>query len=282
MTKHPRLYEDNRYVYPVLSRRSKGISVGINLNPDKVCNFDCIYCQVDRTVPPVYRKVNLDILERELRQLLAWVDDGTLFRRPPFTNIPDRLKRVNDIAFSGDGEPTSYPRFLEVVELAGRVRDEFELSDVKLIVITNCTLFHRPHVKRALAFLDQHNGEIWAKLDAGTAAYYHLIDRTRIPFDRVVRNIVDAAKARPVVIQSLFMRVHGEPPSHAEIEAYCGILNDVLTSGGGLKLIQLYTIARRPTEPYVTPLSDAEMDALGEQVGQAVDAPVEVYYGVSG
>jgi len=279
---HSRLYEDNRYVYPVLSRRSKGLSIGINLNPDKVCNFDCIYCQVDRTVPPVYREVELHILEQELRLLLTWVRDGTLFHRPPFTNIPDHLKRVNDIAFSGDGEPTSYPQFSEVVELAARVRDECGLADVKLIVITNCTLFHRPRIKRALTFLDRHNGEIWAKLDAGTAAYYHLIDRTRIPFDRIVRNIIDAAKVRPLVIQSLFMRVQDEPPAQSEIDAYCGLLNDVLASGGRLKLIQLYTIARRPAESYVTPLTDAEMDALGERVSKAVAVPMEVYYGVSG
>ena len=48
-TQHERRFEANRFVYPVLSRRSKGLSLGVNLNPDKVCNFDCIYCQVDRT-----------------------------------------------------------------------------------------------------------------------------------------------------------------------------------------------------------------------------------------
>ena len=47
-TQHQRSFEWNRFVYPVLSRRSKGLSVGVNLNPDKICNFDCIYCQVDR------------------------------------------------------------------------------------------------------------------------------------------------------------------------------------------------------------------------------------------
>ncbi|MEX0791938.1 MAG: radical SAM protein, partial [Pirellulaceae bacterium] len=47
-TQHERGFEANKFVYPVLSRRSKGISLGVNLNPDKRCNFDCIYCQVDR------------------------------------------------------------------------------------------------------------------------------------------------------------------------------------------------------------------------------------------
>ena len=49
---HPRYFGQNSFVYPVLSRRADGISVGINLNPDKACNFDCIYCQVDRSKKP--------------------------------------------------------------------------------------------------------------------------------------------------------------------------------------------------------------------------------------
>jgi len=279
MTKHPRLWEENRYVYPVLSRRSKGISVGVNLNPDKICNFDCIYCQVDRVIPPVYREVDLEILDRELDQLLACFQDGILFQRPPFTNIPDHLKRVNDIAFSGDGEPTSHPKFTDIVRRAVAVRDGYGLQDVKIIVITNCSLFHRETVIRAFEFLDRHNGEIWAKLDAGTASYYNLIERTRIPFDRIVKNIKDAARVRPLVIQSLFMRVHNEPPSSEEIDAYCSILNDV-AENSGLKFIQLYTIARHPAESYVSPLSDEEMDHLGRYVGDRVDVSVEVYYGV--
>ncbi len=50
-TQHSRSWQSNRYVYPVISRRSKGLSIGVNLNPDKVCNFDCVYCCVDRTHP---------------------------------------------------------------------------------------------------------------------------------------------------------------------------------------------------------------------------------------
>lgn len=280
VSRHPRRYEDNRYVYPVLSRRSRGISIGVNLNPDKICNFDCIYCQVDRTVPPVYRDVDLDILADELRRLLAWVRDGTLFERPPFTRIPAPLKRVNDIAFSGDGEPTSYPRFYDAVRLAAGIRDAFALPGVKLVVITNASLFHRAAVKKTLAYLDAHHGEIWAKLDAGTEAYYHRIERTRVSFNRIVQNLIDAAQRRPLVIQSLFMRVHDAPPPPEEIAAYCDILRKVRAAEGGLKFVQLYTVARKPAETYVTPLSDEEMDALGQTVRKQTGVPVEVYYGV--
>ena len=280
VSSHPRLWEDNRYVYPVLSRRSKGISIGVNLNPDKICNFDCIYCQVDRSIAPMYRDVDLDVLTSELQQLLTWVRDDTLFQRPPFTSVPAHLKRVNDIAFSGDGEPTSYPGFRDVVRISAETRDSFGLGDVKLVVITNGTLFHRPAVREALAFLDEKNGEIWAKLDAGTPEYYHKIERTKVAFAQIVENIKSAAKLRPIVIQSLFMNVDGGPPPITEIDAYCRILSDVLQQGGRLKLIQLYTVARNPAESIVTPLSDESMDRLGNYVREHIPTPVEVYYGV--
>jgi hypothetical protein len=69
--RHERGWADNRYVYAVVSRRSGGLSVGVNLNPDKGCNFDCIYCQVDRTIPPVVRTVDLDRLATELDLVLT-------------------------------------------------------------------------------------------------------------------------------------------------------------------------------------------------------------------
>jgi len=167
-TQHSRSWRDNRFVYPVISRRSKGLSIGVNLNPDKICNFDCIYCCVDRTTPPTIRDVDLELLRDELSHMLELFKSGELFRQPPFEETPSHLRRLNDIAFSGDGEPTSYPQFQEACQLSASLLQQASLNDTKLVVITNATLFHQPRVQRALEFLDHHNGEIWAKLDAGT------------------------------------------------------------------------------------------------------------------
>src|SRR3954465_12685483 len=90
-TDHPRLFDENTFVYPVLSRRSRGISVGVNLNPDKVCNFDCIYCQVDRRSAAVTRFVEVDRLLDEIDQTLDLVTSGDLYRDPKFAGIPAPL-----------------------------------------------------------------------------------------------------------------------------------------------------------------------------------------------
>ena len=278
---HERRWADNRYVYAVVSRRSGGVSVGVNLNPDKACNFDCIYCQVDRTVTPVVRKVDLERVAAELDAVLAAERDGSLYAARPFDQLPPDRRGLRDIAFSGDGEPTTYPRFREAVELAAAARRRFGLEETKLVLITDASYLAKPKVREALAVMDANNGEIWAKLDAGTEEYFRLVDRPNVTLQAVVANIVDAARVRPVVIQSLFMRVDDEPPPATEIEAYCGRLNGILSAGGRLKAVQVYTIARVPAERFVTPLADAELDALAAEVRRVVAVPVQVYYGVS-
>lgn len=276
---HRRSFDDNRYVYAVVSRRSKGVSIGVNLNPDKVCNFDCIYCQVDRRTPATVRDVELPRLLAELREMVEHVVSGQLFAAGRFANTPLHLRRLNDVAFSGDGEPTTSPEFPAVVAAAAELRRERRLDDLKLIVITNATRLHHPPVAQALQVLDANNGEIWAKLEAGTEAYYHAIERTTVPFAKVLANITSAAQAWPIVIQSMFLKMHGVPPSAAELGAYCDRLNEILQAGGKIKLVQVYTVARDPAETWVSSLSDAEVDGIVGLVRERTGLPAEAFYG---
>jgi wyosine [tRNA(Phe)-imidazoG37] synthetase (radical SAM superfamily) len=276
---HARGFEANRFVYPVLSRRSGGISIGVNLNPDKVCNFDCIYCQVDRVSQSEVRFVEMPALLAELETMLQMVATGALYQHPRFRDTPEHLRRLNDIAFSGDGEPTTYRNFDEIVEKCAALKARIVGNEVKLVLITNASMFHREVVKRGLEILDRNNGEIWAKLDAGTDEYYQLVERTTVPFQKVLDNITSAAQVRPVVIQALFMRIQGESPSAAEQEAFCDRLNEITAAGGRIKLVQVYTVARRPAESFVTALSNAEVDSLVEQVRRRTGLAAAAYYG---
>jgi wyosine [tRNA(Phe)-imidazoG37] synthetase (radical SAM superfamily) len=280
-THHERSFLTNRFVYPVLSRRSGGISVGVNLNPDKVCNFDCIYCQVDRTRQSETRFVAMEQLLVELEDMLRLVATGKLFETPEFSDTPPALRRLNDMAFSGDGEPTTYRNFDEIIAACAQVKDRLQLEDVKMVLITNASMFHREHVQRGLAILDAHNGEIWAKLEAGTEAYFQLVDRTPIPLRQIVDNITAAAQVRPLVIQSLFMRVAGDPPPAEELAAFCDRLNEITAAGGKLSLVQVYTVARRPAESYVAPLTNEEVDAIVRLVAERTGLPAAAFYGVA-
>src|SRR3989304_264343 len=143
---YARLFERNRFVYPVLSRRSGGISIGVNLNPDKVCNFDCIYCQVDRTRQSETRFVETEVLIAELRATLDFVASGAIYETGKYREGPPHLRRLNDIAFSGDGEPTTYKNFDELMERCAEVKRETALDgiqrdSVKMGLITNASRF---------------------------------------------------------------------------------------------------------------------------------------------
>jgi wyosine [tRNA(Phe)-imidazoG37] synthetase (radical SAM superfamily) len=277
--RHARLYRDNLYVYPVLSRRSHGLSVGINLNPDKVCNFDCIYCQVDRTTPPVTRDVDEARLHEELRAALRGARDGTLFERPEFQALPAEQRVLRDIAFAGDGEPPSYPNFPGVVREVIRIKREEGYAALPIHLLTNATLLDRPRVQEAMRLIDEDGGALWLKLDAGTEEYYRLVERTTIPFAKVLQNLLDAARVRPVVIQSLFMKVRGEAPPAAEIDAWCERLAGIVAGGGTIRLVQVYTVARPPAESYVAPLEDAEVDAIAAAARRRLPGvAVESYY----
>jgi wyosine [tRNA(Phe)-imidazoG37] synthetase (radical SAM superfamily) len=210
--------------------------------------------------------------------MLGYVASGEIFQEPCFAQLPPELRRLNDIAFSGDGEPTTFKNFDEIIRQVADLKRRHNRPEVKLVLITNASMFHRPRVRQGLELLDQNNGEIWAKLDAGTDAYYQLIERTKIPFQQVLDNIAAAAQVRPLVIQSLFMRVAGDPPGAEEIDAFIQRLQDVLAAGGRLKLVQVYTVARPPAESFVTPLTNDEVDAIAGRVTAETGLPAESFY----
>ncbi|NQU20298.1 MAG: radical SAM protein [Candidatus Nealsonbacteria bacterium] len=275
---HGRDFLDNRYVYPVLSRRAGGISIGVNINRDKACNFDCVYCQVDRTTSPDSEAVELPRLADELRRLVDEVLSGRIYEETKFRDVPEPLRRLCDIAISGDGEPTMCAQFEQVVAACAEVRAKCP-DDVKLVLITNATLLHREPVRRGVEILDRNRGEIWAKLDAGTEAYYRQIARSAVPWQQILDNLSEAARQRPIVIQTLFTRIHDAPPLADEQQAYCDRLGEIVAAGGRIKLVQIHTTARRPAEPWVRSLADAEVDAVAELVRRRTGLPVAVSYG---
>ena len=279
---HRRQWRQCLYVYPVISRRAEGLSVGVNLNPDKRCNFACLYCQIDRRSDRGLYQVDLATLRRELEEALTAAGGGQLWREERFAGTPLPLRRINDIAFSGDGEPTCLPDFDRAVAVAAEVKDALGLAEVKLVVITNASQLRSPQLQRALPILDAHNGEIWAKLDAGTAEQFARLNRPAPPVTlrRIVDDIAAVARGREVVIQTLLCRLDGRAPADEELDAYAGRLREIIGGGGRIKLVQLHTVARPPADERVAALSDVELDVLGERVRAAVrDVPVRVYYG---
>jgi wyosine [tRNA(Phe)-imidazoG37] synthetase (radical SAM superfamily) len=151
---------------------------------------------------------------------------------------------------------------------------------VKLVLITDSSRLQAPDVVAGLETLMAHQGEVWAKLDAGSEGFYREICRSQVPFQRILDNLLATARRWPIVIQTLFLDWKGQGPSEAELEAYCGRLEHILVNGGQLQAVQLYTVARPTPEPDARPLWHLEMDAIAASLrGRLPGLPVEVYYG---
>src|SRR5438270_11887785 len=84
----PRDFLGNRFVYVVVSSRARGLSIGVNMNPDKRCSFDCVYCEVNRTTAPSDLKIDIDVLARELQRTLAVVASGGLHELESYRHVP--------------------------------------------------------------------------------------------------------------------------------------------------------------------------------------------------
>ena len=274
---HSREWRRFRFVYPVISRRSGGLSIGINLNPDRRCNFDCVYCEVDRNAPIRATAPDPAVIRAELTVVIRSALTGWLAMDERFQDTPALTRRIRDLAFSGDGEPTLLPDFSTYAALVADVRREEELDDTRLVLITNAAGLDKADVKRGLEILDANHGEIWAKLDAGTEDYYRLVNRSHVRFERILRNLRETACRHPLIIQSLFLKTHGASMPEAELAAYCDRLEEITAGGGQIREVHAYTIARPTPEPWATRLEPDELAAIAARIRERTGLTVREF-----
>lgn len=241
----PRDFAGNRFVYTVISPRARGLSVGVNLNPDRRCNFDCVYCEVSRSGAEVTMPFDVAMMAAELERTLLLVQSGGLRARPGYRGLPAELMELRHVAISGDGEPTLCPKFAEAVEAVLHLRARGRFPFFKIVLLTNATGLNNPSVSEGLSLFTPRD-EVWAKLDAGTQPYMNAVNQPDCAIEVVLENILRLSRQRPVVIQSLFCSINGVPPPPMEIEAYAGRLKTLKEQGANLSLVQIYS-ATRPT-----------------------------------
>lgn len=242
---YARNFLDNRFVYVVVSPRARGLSIGVNLNPDKQCNFDCPYCEVNRETPAQDLVLDVDTMAAELERTLRFVKDGRLRELPLYSHVPPELLQLCHVALSGDGEPTLCPRFAEAVQAVIHVRAVGQSPFFKIILITNANGLGLPEIQDGLKYFTSMD-EIWAKLDAGTQAYLDKVNRAQVPLEEILANILATARRRPIIIQSLFPSLKGQPPPEGEIDQYVQRLKELKEAGAQISLVQIYS-ATRPT-----------------------------------
>ena len=266
----------NRFVYAVISQRAHGLSIGVNLNPDKCCNFDCAYCEVNRDLPARETRVDLDVLASELENLLNLAHEQRLREFPYFQTVHQELLTLKGVALSGEGEPTLSPQFAEIVREVIHVRSRGKFPFFKLVLITNTLGLDLPEVRHGLQLLTSRD-EIWAKLDAGTQEYMNAVNRTNVSLEKVLANILRIGRERPIIIQSLFPLLNGQEPPPEEIESYVGRLQDLKRNGARISLVQVYSAHRPSHHPECGHLPLKSLSRIAHRVREVTNIPAEVF-----
>ena len=267
---------DNRFVYTVISPRARGLSVGVNMNPDKRCNFDCVYCEVNRSEPARESKLDVSAMIVELERTLERVRSGALLEQPHYRSTPPELLELRHVALSGDGEPTLCPNFKEAVEAVIHLRAQGRFPFFKVVLLTNASGLDRPEVLGGLGLLTLQD-EIWAKLEAGEQDYMNRVNRPDCALEMTTANILALACRRPVVIQSLFPSVDGEAPSPSEIEAYVQRLKKLKDAGAQIPLVQVYSATRPTPHSECGHLPLRTLSAIARRVREAAGLRAEVF-----
>jgi wyosine [tRNA(Phe)-imidazoG37] synthetase (radical SAM superfamily) len=270
----PRDWLGNRFVYAVISSRAGGLALGVNMNPDRQCNFDCSYCEVDRRTPSAEDKLVVEVMAAELHRSLLAVRQGQLRLLPAYQFLPAELLQLRHVALSGDGEPTLAPNFVEAVQAVARERALGGFF--KIVLLTNGTGLENPEVLRGLEFLTKSD-EIWIKLDGGTQSFLDKVNRPNVPLEKILANILLVARHRPVVIQSLFPAIHGEEPPLEEIQEFAARLKELKATGAQISLVQIYSAARPGVHAEWGHLPLRVLSQIAQMVRQVAGLRTEVF-----
>jgi wyosine [tRNA(Phe)-imidazoG37] synthetase (radical SAM superfamily) len=271
---YPRDFLQNQFVYLVISPRAKGLSIGVNLNPILKCNFQCLYCELDRSQPGRASHFDVDRMGAELNQTLRMVDTGWLRTLPRYANLPDDLLRIRHVTLSGDGEPTLAEQFVEAVQAVAHVRAVGRFF--KIVLVTNSTALDSPQVGEGLRYFTRED-EIWAKLDGGTQQYINKINGATVRLDKILHNILIVGRRRPVIIQSLFPAINGEPPPDCEIEEYAQRLKELKKQGAEIALVQIYSATRPMAQMECGHLPLKTLSSIAQTVRRITGLRAEVF-----
>jgi wyosine [tRNA(Phe)-imidazoG37] synthetase (radical SAM superfamily) len=260
----------------VISPRAGGLSIGVNVNPIVNCNFQCLYCEIDRAKPAHMPQFDVKRMVAELHETFRLASSGRLRQRPGYANLPDDLLQVRHVALSGDGEPTLSRHFVEALQALVHIRGLGGLPLFKIVVVTNSTTLDRPEVQHGLTFLTRTD-EIWAKLDGGTQDYLKRLNGATFPLENIMGNILLVARQRPVVIQSLFPAIDGEAPPALEIQEYAQRLKELKEAGAEISLVQIYSATRPMAMTGCSHLPLKELSHIAKTVRQVAGLRAEVF-----
>lgn len=253
---HSRELSGLKYIYSVISRRAGGLSIGVNLNVNNACNWQCIYCEIPNLTRGSPPPIELDVLEDELRFFLHEIIHGDYMEK----NVAIEDRHLKDIAFSGNGEPTSAEEFPQVILIVKKILEEFNLlHKIKIRLITNGSLMHKESVLEGIQVLAKMNGEVWFKVDAGLEESAKVINQVNIKPQQAIDRLKRCSEICPTFVQTCIFTIDNKEPNNKEIDAYIKLIDSAKKS---IKGVHLYGIARPSMQPEAYRLGRVNINVL--------------------
>ncbi len=253
---HSRELSGLKYIYSVISRRAGGLSIGVNLNINNACNWQCIYCEIPNLTRGSPPPIELDVLEDELRFFLHEIIHGDYMEK----NVAIEDRHLKDIAFSGNGEPTSAEEFPQVILIVKKILEEFNLlHKIKIRLITNGSLMHKESVLEGIQVLANMNGEVWFKVDAALEESTKVINQVNIKPQQAIDRLKRCSEICPTFVQTCIFTIDNKEPNNKEIDAYIKLIDSAKKS---IKGVHLYGIARPSMQPEAYRLGRVNINVL--------------------
>lgn len=231
---------------PIHSRRL-GLSLGVNLLPtdNKLCNFECIYCECGWTksgFKPHFH--SRDEVALKLAKKLSEMEI-----------------KPDVITFAGNGEPTMHPDFEAIIDDTIAIRNRLA-PESKISVLSNATLIDRESVRRALLKVDNNI----LKLDSAFDDTVKIIDNPRGNYS--VAKTVEMMKLfkGKLIVQTMFLRgeCNGQRVDNTtdiEVEAWLRTIEDIAP-----KSVMVYSIDRQTPLDTLEKVSKEELDSIAQRV----------------
>ncbi len=237
---------------PVHSRRL-GLSLGVNLLPvqQKVCSFQCIYCECGYTQPVPESHFPT---REEVRQAL----------HDKLQQLQQQGLQLDVFTFAGNGEPTLHPQFPEIIEDTILLRNQF-FPSAKISVLSNATQIGKDNVFKALQKVDNNI----LKLDSGIDATARLMDAPASPSYSVAHQIELMQRFNGnFIMQTIFLRgsvkgVKVDNTTPAEVDAWTEAVRLAHP-----KEVMVYQVDRDTPVPSLEKISNDELFALSAKVRQ--------------
>jgi wyosine [tRNA(Phe)-imidazoG37] synthetase (radical SAM superfamily) len=245
---HSRELSGLKYIYSVISRRAGGLSIGVNLNVNNACNWQCIYCEIPNLTRGSPPPIELDMLHEIIH--------GDYMEK----NVAIEDRHLKDIAFSGNGEPTSAEEFPQIILIVKKVLEEFNLlHKIKLRLITNGSLMHQSPVIKSVEMLKEINGEVWFKVDAVTEESIQIINQVNLKRHQILERLKNCATACPTFVQTCIFSIDDKNPSEKDIDAYVQLMSEIKSDIQG---VHIYGLARPSLQPQAKRLGRISKEVL--------------------